>query len=132
MPFDVKDISRILAHMLLCLENPLREKICGIDFYILNDTQMSWANKRYMLSSGPTNILSFPGDNNNLPGTLLFSADTFSRECLFYGQVPMEYFIYLVAHGIGHLAGYVHGREMYEVCDALYTSGIKIRDALCK
>ena len=63
-----------------------------------------------------TTVLSFPGDES-LPGVMLLSLDTLNRECLLYGQDPAEHLLRLLAHSVGHLAGYDHGEEMDALCD---------------
>lgn len=51
-------------------------------------------------------------------GWLVLSLDTWRRECLLYGQAPVEHAMRLLAHGLGHLAGYDHGPEMDDFTDA--------------
>ena len=118
MPFEKMHIEKILTLMLSYPGLAAYKKISSIDFYILDDAHMARAAGQYMHSSGPSNILSFPGDKD-FPGAMLFSADTFEREYTIYGQPPKEYFIYLIAHACGHLAGLEHGEEMYCLCEML-------------
>lgn len=47
-------------------------------------------------------------------GALLLSVDTLLREAFLYGQDEREHCIRLLAHGLGHIAGYDHGPEMEE------------------
>lgn len=51
-------------------------------------------------------------------GWLVLSLDTWRRECLLYGQEPVEHALRLLAHGLGHLAGYDHGPEMDDFTEA--------------
>ena len=83
--------------------------------YAFDDACIARANQRYMGCTGPTNVLSFPGDES-LPGVMLLSLDTLNRECLLYGQDPAEHLLRLLAHSVGHLAGYDHGEEMDALC----------------
>lgn len=55
-------------------------------------------------------------------GSLVFSVDTLHRETLLYGQDPEEHCLRLLAHGLGHLAGYDHGPEMDELCSEMLSA----------
>nr|WP_092153373.1 rRNA maturation RNase YbeY [Desulfovibrio legallii] len=88
---------------------------CGVDLHILDDAGISAANRRFLGCVGPTNVLSFPGDAA-MPGALLLSLDTLRRECLLYGQEPVEHCLRLLAHGMGHLCGLDHGPLMDALC----------------
>ncbi|MBG3878715.1 rRNA maturation RNase YbeY [Desulfovibrio oxamicus] len=67
-----------------------------------------------------------PDDSPCHLGWLVLSLDTWRRECLLYGQEPVEHALRLLAHGLGHLAGYDHGPEMDAFTDAALEAG---RDA---
>ncbi len=56
-------------------------------------------------------------------GWLVLSLDTWRRECLLYGQEPVEHALRLLAHGLGHLAGYDHGPDMDGFTDAAQAAG---------
>ncbi|MGJ3522248.1 rRNA maturation RNase YbeY [Nitratidesulfovibrio sp. D1] len=56
-------------------------------------------------------------------GWLVLSLDTWGRECLLYGQEPVEHALRLLAHGLGHLAGYDHGPDMDGFTDAAQAAG---------
>ena len=92
-------------------------------------------NKEQMNAYGPTNILSFPENdsktvfigkaqsaimkNRSSLGTLILSIDTLLREAYLYGQNPQTHAVRLLAHGLAHLLGYDHGKEMWELTDFL-------------
>ena len=78
---------------------------------IVDDREMAELNGQYMGCLGPTNVLSFPGDEDWL-GDLVLSADTLARECWLYNQDAHEYTVRLLAHGLLHLMGHDHGPEM--------------------
>ncbi|ACU88370.1 rRNA maturation RNase YbeY [Desulfomicrobium baculatum] len=78
---------------------------------IVDDREMAELNGQYMGCLGPTNVLSFPGDEDWL-GDLVLSAETLVRECRLYNQDPHEYTVRLLAHGLLHLMGHDHGPEM--------------------
>ncbi len=45
-------------------------------------------------------------------GWMALSIDTLLRECLLYGQDPVEHTVRLLAHGLAHLTGLDHGPEL--------------------
>ncbi|UTF49226.1 rRNA maturation RNase YbeY [Desulfomicrobium sp. ZS1] len=78
---------------------------------IVDDREMAELNGQYMGCLGPTNVLSFPGDEDWL-GDLVLSVETLVRECRLYNQDPHEYTVRLLAHGLLHLMGHDHGPKM--------------------
>ncbi|MBQ3171658.1 MAG: rRNA maturation RNase YbeY [Mailhella sp.] len=86
-----------------------------VELIVAGDGDIAEVNARNLGCSGPTNILSFPGDGASL-GTLFLSADTLEREAVLYGQDVEEHAVRLLAHGMGHIMGFDHGPEMDEFC----------------
>ncbi len=105
---------------------------------LVDDHEISRLNEKYLGCVGPTNILSFPSDEEPsigdfetvaagkegvdqdksvFLGELALSVDTLSREVELYGQSPVGHLARLLTHGILHLAGYDHGDEMYALTD---------------
>ena len=67
----------------------------------------------------------FPQEQTDAPsdsGALRLNLDTLHRETLLYGQDPEEHCLRLLAHGLGHLAGYDHGPEMDELCSEMLSA----------
>ena len=87
----------------------------GVELIVAGDGDIAEVNARNLGCSGPTNILSFPGDGVSL-GTLFLSADTMEREAVLYGQDVEEHARRLLAHGMGHIIGFDHSEEMDEFC----------------
>ena len=87
----------------------------GVELIVAGDGDIAEANARNLGCSGPTNILSFPGDGATL-GTLFLSADTMEREAVLYGQDVEEHAVRLLAHGMGHIMGFDHSPEMDDFC----------------
>ncbi len=90
-----------------------------ISLYLVDDRIISKANEIYMQCSGPTNILSFPGQED-FSGILLLSRETYNRECRLYGQTQEEHLLRLLAHGLSHVAGLDHGEEMDAIVEQLH------------
>lgn len=87
----------------------------GVELIVAGDGDIAEVNARNLGCSGPTNILSFPGDGEML-GMLFLSADTLEREAVLYGQDVEAHARRLLAHGMGHIVGFDHGEEMDEFC----------------
>lgn len=88
---------------------------------LVSDSEMQALNRDYLGLPGPTNVLSFPCDDPSQPGYLgdmAISLDTVAREAFLYGQDPGRHFLRLLGHGVLHLAGLDHGREMFDLTDA--------------
>ncbi|MBI9081163.1 MAG: rRNA maturation RNase YbeY [Pseudodesulfovibrio sp.] len=104
---------------------------------LVGDGEIARLNERFLGCHGPTNILSFPADEDSgmdspevaasrggvdsdtpvFLGELALSVDALSREMDLYGQSPVGHLARLLTHGILHLAGYDHGDEMYDLTD---------------
>lgn len=89
-----------------------------VELIVAGDGDIAGVNARNLGCSGPTNILSFPGDGASL-GTLFLSADTMEREAVLYGQDVEEHARRLLAHGMGHIMGFDHSPEMDDFCEYL-------------
>ena len=88
---------------------------------VAGDGDIAEVNARNLGCSGPTNILSFPGEGRSL-GTLFLSADTLEREAVLYGQDTELHARRLLAHGMGHIMGFDHGPDMDDFCAYLEES----------
>lgn len=125
LPFCRTELRRVLSVMLRAAGSGPAE----LDLILVRDAGMADYNQRYMGCHGPTNVLSFPIDeqitgpeDEDVPvqlGSLVFSVDALHRETLLYGQEAEEHCLRLLAHGLGHLAGYDHGPEMDEMCSEM-------------
>lgn len=111
LPLDRRELERTLSAFCRVLREQgyvLPERIA---LRLADDALAASANARALRCSGPTNILTFPGDAS-LPGELLLSLDTWERECRLYRQSPQRHLLRLLAHGMAHMAGLDHGPEM--------------------
>ena len=119
MPLGRRELERKLESMLETAFSGTVE----LDLLLVRDAEMAVYNKAYMGCSGPTNILSFPLDEQFCDtdtvtslGSLILSVDMLHREARLYGQHVAMHCIRLLAHGLGHLAGFDHGPEMDTFC----------------
>ena len=82
---------------------------------VVDDREIARLNRRYFRRSRPTNVISFPmgeGTPASLPakvlGDIVISADTARRDAEEVGKEAGEEVLFLLIHGILHLAGYDH------------------------
>jgi len=90
-------------------------KDAEISIVVVDDAEITRLNRRYFRHQGPTNVISFPlqeGKPGNLQAPLLgdvvISADTAARHARAAGIRAEEEILFLMVHGILHLAGYDH------------------------
>ena len=82
---------------------------------VVNDSDITKLNKKYLHREGPTNVISFPmleGEysdiNPQLIGDVVISVETAAREGKEAGITMEERFNQLLVHGILHMFGYDH------------------------
>lgn len=76
-------------------------------------------NRRYRGRSGPTNVLSFPADDDypdiddepRPMGDVVVCAEVVARECEEQGKSSEAHWAHMVVHGTLHLLGFDHGTE---------------------
>lgn len=93
---------------------------------LVDDVAIAKLNRKFMGCEGPTNVLSFPAEEEETPdstgeqelGEIALSVETLARETFLYGQAPVEHLARLLAHAILHLAGFDHGIEMEALTEA--------------
>lgn len=127
---------RELHDLFSCMQKATGLEDYDVELTLCNDASIARVNADFLGCEGPTNILSFPQGSYGIEenykddvhgnldserpilGALLLSVDTLIREAFLYGQDEREHCIRLLAHGLGHIAGYDHGPEMeaFEVC----------------
>ncbi|MFQ8738443.1 MAG: rRNA maturation RNAse YbeY [Bilophila wadsworthia] len=102
-----------------------------VDLVLVRDAGMADYNLRYWVATAHQCLIF--SHNEQIAGpededvpvqlrSLVFSVDTLHRETLLYGQDTEEHCLRLLAHGLGHLAGYDHGPEMDELCSEMLSA----------
>jgi probable rRNA maturation factor len=93
------------------LDNPDAE----LSVVIVDDSEISELNQKYLNRSGATNVIAFPmreGEFTNISpqllGDVLISIDAAQREGALSGISTDQRFDQLLIHGILHLLGYDH------------------------
>ncbi|MGB0630363.1 MAG: rRNA maturation RNase YbeY [Alphaproteobacteria bacterium] len=101
---------------------------------LTDDARMAVLNENWRGKTGPTNVLSFPGDLDGpgpaMLGDIALALETVTAEAKAAGISVSDHFSHLVVHGMLHLLGYDHetDREALEMegleTDILGTLGI--------
>jgi probable rRNA maturation factor len=81
----------------------------GLTF--VHDLEMRALNRAWRKLDEPTDVLSFPLDEDGLLGDLVISVDTARRQARALGHALDTEIAVLVAHGLVHLAGLDHARS---------------------
>lgn len=89
-----------------------------ISVLLTDDEAMAALNAQWRGKEGPTNVLSFPGeDGPSVPGGPVFLGDivlafeTLEREAAGDGKPFSDHLAHLVVHGVLHLRGYDHDTD---------------------
>lgn len=120
-PLARREIKGLMLSMLHALNMPSE---LSLTIVITEDRESAALNSIHLGCTGPTNILSFPDDNECDLGTLVLNAAGLRRECLLYGQKEDEHLVRLLAHGLVHLSGYDHGPEMDALTSRAFQAGL--------
>ena len=123
----IPDYNKIIP-FLLDMRNLKKciKKICEfidakgyLEVKLTKDAEIEKLNKDFLKLEGPTNVLSFPGDEQDFLGSICVSIDAIKREADLYMQDPKEYFYRMIIHGVLHLCGFEHGDVMYNTTDSI-------------
>ena len=93
----------------------------AVEVSAVDDREMARMHRQFLGRTGPTNVLSFPADEeegDDGVGLVVVSGDAVCRESRLYGQDPLEHMTRLLAHAFLHLAGMTHGPDMEAVTEA--------------
>lgn len=121
VPMSSREIVRICQKIF----SRLGSKEPFLDVLLTHDGPMKHLNRRFLGMQGPTNVLSFPESGSEKLeslGQLVINIDAIKRESCLYGQDPADYMVRLLVHGILHLTGYEHGRDMDDTAEELISA----------
>lgn len=74
---------------------------------LTNDAAVQTLNRHYRGKNAPTNVLSFPNDDEPL-GDVVLAYETIAKEALEQGKHFRDHAAHLLIHGVLHLMGYDH------------------------
>lgn len=107
--FSAREIHGVVVRLLHFLAGP----DSSLDLKITCDRDIQELNQHFLGLTGPTNVLSFPSDEEGTHlGSVVLSADALLRECFLYGQPVTDHLVRLLAHAVLHLLGEDHGEAM--------------------
>jgi probable rRNA maturation factor len=81
-----------------------------ISIVLADDDFVQNLNKQYRGKNKPTNVLSFPNEDEPL-GDVILAFETVAREAEEQGKTFRDHAAHLIVHGILHLMGYDHEDE---------------------
>lgn len=85
-----------------------------LSILLTDNEEIRFLNRRYLNKDKPTNVLSFTqgqGIKNKkepILGDVVISVEKAIEESKKVGMEPLNYLVFLLIHGILHLAGYNH------------------------
>jgi probable rRNA maturation factor len=86
----------------------------SLSIVLVSDVQMHKMNLKFRNKDKPTNVLSFPCDNefdDEYIGDIVLSFETIEKESIEQGKSFENHFKHLLMHGTLHLLGYDHIEE---------------------
>jgi probable rRNA maturation factor len=101
----------ILPRLVQLLEYAAGNEAIGgeLGVWLCTDEEIADLHQRYMGIAGPTDVITFPGDDPDSGGHLgdiAVSVDTAREQARDAGHPPGREIAYLCLHGLLHLAGY--------------------------
>jgi probable rRNA maturation factor len=104
---DLQQLTRWVESSLLKQYDNLEQTIRVVD-----DAESRALNLRFREIDAPTNVLSFPADNEYLDyqclGDLVICAPVVATEALQQGKTQFAHWAHMVVHGMLHLQGFDH------------------------
>lgn len=104
-------IEDIFQDVLDKLKNPPKK---GVELMLVDDTIIRELNRKYRLKDKPTDVLSFPIEDEDSIGQIVISIETAEEQAKELGQSLEDELQFLFTHGVLHLLGYTHDTEENE------------------
>lgn len=82
-----------------------------ISVVLTDDAEIQTLNKEWRGKDKPTNVLSFPQDEDLLLGDIILSLGTIENEARSQDKALADHTAHLIVHGLLHLLGYDHEDE---------------------
>ena len=117
------DCDRLAETISLSLEK-LLEGNENVSILLTNDTRIQDLNRNFRNKDKPTNVLSFPSEEDIFLGDIAISFNTLVKEAEEQDKEFYHHFIHMLIHGVLHLLGYDH--ETDDEAEEMETLEIKI------
>ena len=88
-----------------------------------NDAEVQALNKTFRNKDAPTNVLSFPSEEEESLGDIILACETVMKEAETDRISSRHHTLHLIIHGFLHLLGYDHEKEE----EALQMEGLEIQ-----
>ncbi|MBI1328196.1 MAG: rRNA maturation RNase YbeY [Alphaproteobacteria bacterium] len=92
----------------LLIERAAKKKKYTFTVLCTNDKTIKKLNRDFRGKNKPTNVLSFPNDDENYLGDIALAIETIKREAKALKKPMKDYLAHLALHGFLHLLGYDH------------------------
>lgn len=127
-PADVEALVERAARAALSHVVPQAERMAELGVRLSDDDEIRMLNNQYRGMDKPTNVLSFPGDNElsdpalppALLGDVVLAHGVVCREAHEQGKSLSDHVSHLTVHGVLHLLGYDH--ELDHEAEAMETA----------
>ncbi len=99
-----------------------------VSVVLADDQEVQALNKTFRGKDKPTNVLSFPSEEEGELGDIILAYESIMREAQEVGISPLHHMLHLIIHGFLHLLGYDHEEE--KAAHTMETMEIKILQQL--
>jgi probable rRNA maturation factor len=106
VPSWQEDVSRALEVTGKALKKNFSET--EVSVVLTDDKEIQRLNKTFRHQDKPTNVLSFPSEEEGELGDILLSYETVVKEAAQRQVSPLHHTLHLIIHGFLHLLGYDH------------------------
>ena len=100
--------TKNIAEIMASVTKELLKEPQEISILLTNDSHIRNLNLDFRGQDKPTNVLSFPSDEEFYLGDIAISYNTLAREAEEQDKDFLHHFIHMLIHGILHLLGYDH------------------------
>lgn len=106
---DIQD--ELIKGLRLTLKEADFKTATVISLVLADDAFVQDLNKTYRHKDKPTNVLSFPQDEDSMLGDIVLAYETIAREAKEQDKSFLDHSIHLVIHGLLHLLGHDHEND---------------------
>ena len=111
---DLPDTRKIKKWTICALNSDVKQ--AEITIRIVDEEEGSRLNEKWRSASGPTNVLSFPYNEDiknreSIQGDLVLCAPVINHEAKEQKKSPDAHWAHMIIHGTLHLQGYDHIQE---------------------
>ena len=118
-----QSVSKLLTHQ-HCSENSI------IAIVLSNDKEVHVMNRNFRHKDKPTNVLSFPDEEEGVLGDIILSLDTLEREAKEQKKPLHNHVVHMLTHGTLHLLGHDHEEDdeaaIMEACEISFLKTLNI------